>query len=146
MDELIRTLHEGGHTLVLYNNTSVGDTIQTFNERGVLTLYRLLTSGSHDLQGAILADKVVGKAAAALMILGGVKEIHVDVISQLALDLFEGSSVEVGYTAVVPHIINRAGDGWCPMETRCRDCRTAEECLVQVELFLKQMAGGSASR
>lgn len=43
-----------------------------FRERGVKDLYRLLTTEPSSLAGAFVADKVVGKAAAALLILGGV--------------------------------------------------------------------------
>lgn len=52
-----------------------------FRERGVKDLYRLLTTEPSSLAGAFVADKVVGKAAAALLILGGVGELHADVIS-----------------------------------------------------------------
>lgn len=49
--------------------------IRVFHERSVKDLYRLLKEESEFLDGAFVADKVVGKAAAALMILGGVKEV-----------------------------------------------------------------------
>lgn len=48
-----------------------GDTIRIFRKRGVQDLYRLLKDDPDFLKGAFVADKVVGKAAAALMILGG---------------------------------------------------------------------------
>ena len=36
----------------------------------------------------------------------------------------------------VPHIINRAGDGICPVERLCAGARTAAECLPLIEGFL----------
>ena len=125
-------LHEGGHTLVVAN----GNVFRTFDRRGVADLYRLLREDPGFLRGAGVADKVVGKAAAALMLLGGVAELHTDVISGKAIELLHGSSLRYAYDLEVPHIINRARDGWCPLETRCRDCRTAEECLTQIEAFI----------
>lgn len=59
-------------------------------------------------------NKVVGKAAAALMIVAGVSELHADVISRPALDLLAGSGVKVGYAEEVPHVINRSGTGLVP--------------------------------
>ena len=65
-----------------------GDEVRIFRERGVKDLYRLLREEPQLLDGAFVADKVVGKGAAALMILGGVEELFADVVSRAALDLF----------------------------------------------------------
>ena len=107
-----------------------------FRERGVKDLYRLLTTEPSSLAGAFVADKVVGKAAAALMILGEVGELHADVVSRPALDLFADSGVRVSYGTAVPHIINRTKTGWCPLETCCRYCLTPQDCLVRIEEFI----------
>lgn len=116
-----------------------GDTIRIFRKRGVQDLYRLLKDDPDFLKGAFVADKVVGKAAAALMILGGVEELFTFTVSRLARDLFERSAVKLDFDQEVPHIINRAGTGWCPMESRCRDLDTPEACFGQVEEFLNTM-------
>lgn len=108
-----------------------------FRERGVKDLYRLLREYPEVLKGAVVADKVVGKAAAALMILGGVEEVFAQVISQSAHSLFKTTSIQVNYIRQVPHIINRTQSGWCPLETRCFTLQTPEECLAQIEAFLK---------
>lgn len=93
MGELVSLLHEGGYSLVLQKDGK----IHTFSERGVADLYRLRSENPELLQGAFLADKVVGKGAAALMILGGVAELHADVISEPALSLLAESPVRVSY-------------------------------------------------
>ena len=59
-----------------------GDEVRIFRERGVKDLYRLLREEPQLLDGAFVADKVVGKGAAALMILGGVEELFADVVSR----------------------------------------------------------------
>lgn len=131
-DDLRELLHSGNHSLVVAN----GD-VCIFDGRGVSDIYSLFKKDSGFLKGASIADKVVGKAAAALMILAEVEEVHTDVISQLALDLFAGSRVNVSYTTVVPHIINRTQTGWCPLETRCHNCQTPQDCLCRIEEFIK---------
>ena len=113
-----------------------GDTIRIFRERGVRDLWRLLHEEPELLDGAFVADKVVGKGAAALMILGGVEELFADVVSRAALDLFAAAGKAVAYTVAVPHIINRADDGICPVERLCAGARTAAECLPLIEGFL----------
>lgn len=113
-----------------------GDEIRIFRERGVRDLYRLLKEEPALLRGSFVADKVVGKAAAALMILGGVHELFADVISHPALELLARYRMRVGYTVAVDHIVNRTRTGWCPMEIRCRECETADACLTEIEDFL----------
>ena len=116
-----------------------GDVIRIFRERGVKDLFRLLKEEPVMLRGAFIADKVVGEAAAALMVLGGVRELFADVISHSALELLARYRVRVSYTVAVDHIINRTRTGWCPMEIRCRECTTADECLEQIEDFMKTL-------
>lgn len=116
-----------------------GDRIRLFHERGVKDLYRLLRNEPGSLEGASLADKVVGKAAAALMIAGGVKEVYAVIVSQPACELFECSPVRLRFGSVVPHIINRTQTDWCPLEKRCRDAVDVQDCLSRIESFLQSV-------
>lgn len=63
-------------------------------------MFFLLENEPEFLLGAFVADKVVGKGAAALMVLGGVKHVYTDVISTPALDLFKTYGVEVSFSEV----------------------------------------------
>ncbi|MDE6443308.1 MAG: DUF1893 domain-containing protein [Muribaculaceae bacterium] len=36
----------------------------------------------------------------------------------------------------VPNIINRSGDGICPVENLCKDCTTATECVPLIKQFV----------
>lgn len=118
-----------------------GGETRIFRERGVKDLFRLLAEQPQFLRGAFVADKVVGKGAAALMILGGVQEVYADVISTPARELFRQAGVHADSRQEVPCIINRTKTGWCPVETLCRDCRTAEECLPQIRAFIEGQQG-----
>lgn len=132
---LVETLHREGCSCVIGN----GDKIIVCHQRGVKDLLHLLQSEPQTLKGAMIADKVVGIGAAALMILGGVVEVYADVISSPALRLLETTSVNVTYGQCVPNIINRAGTGICPVETICRDCPTAIDCLPLIEKFVNSL-------
>lgn len=135
MEELISMLHTGGYSCVIAN----GEEIRTFTQRGVADLYDLLTMEPEFLKGAIIADKVVGKGAAALMILGEIKELYTDVISTKALELFQKSEVKVDFTQEVPFIWNRNHTGWCPVETMCSEENSAENILPLIRDFLERM-------
>lgn len=113
-----------------------GDTIRLFRERGIKDLFRILKEHPEWLQGARVADKVVGKGAAALMLLGGVEELFSDVISYPALELLARHNVVVSYTIAVERIANRTKTGLCPIEELCIACETPEEALRKIEDFI----------
>ena len=112
LEEARSLLERGNYTCVLCRD---GSTV-TDNRRGVRPLLELLDSET-DLHGYSAADKVVGKAAAFLYCLLGVRALYAGVISQPALSVLEDAGITVRYGTFVPAIRNRAGDGFCPMET-----------------------------
>lgn len=129
--------------LVKENSSCVVDNgveVRSFYGRGVSDLYRLLTEEPEFLTGAFIADKVVGRGAAALMILGGVNAVFARVISTPALEFFRTYGIEVEYTVEVPHIINRQGSDWCPLEKRCIHVATVEECRVIIDQFMQELS------
>ena len=125
-----KTLLSGNHTIAVKK----GDKVFTSSDRGVKPLLHLLENEKDFLKGASVADKVIGKAAALLMVLGGVKEVHTGVISEPAVEVFEKHHIPYYYEEKVKRIINRKGDGLCPMETLCID---VEEPTVAFEKIKK---------
>lgn len=132
----IEMLHCEGCSCVITD----GAEFRMFHQRGVKDLYDILSTQPELLRGAFIADKVVGKGAAALMILGGIDSLYTDTISEAALELFARYNIEVKYDKLVPHIINRAGTGMCPVESLCKECGTAEECLPLIKDFIERLA------
>lgn len=132
MDELIDILHRGTYSCVIRH----GATTRTFCQRGVGDLWRLCQEEKHFLQGAQIADKVVGKGAAALMIHGGVSEVYAEVISEPALRLLLTHGVKCRYGQLTDRILNRRADGLCPVETRCIDREEITEMVKEINDFI----------
>lgn len=133
--QAIDTLHATHCSCVIAN----GSRLEQFHERGVKDLHHLLHNDKALLDGAFIADKVVGKGAAALMIAGGVKAVYADVMSRAALSLFQHHGLEVEYGLLVDNIINRTGTDICPVEKLCAQCLTAKECLPLIEDFVSKL-------
>lgn len=129
INNLKEILLKENHTIVIYKNDA---SVIVSDDRGVAPLMNLLKEDVKQLQDSIIADKVIGKAAALLMAYAGVKEVYTPVISKPAVDVFEKYNVKVSYDKVVDRIINRKGDGLCPMETLCIDIDDPEEAFVQL--------------
>ena len=104
-------LDESGQTLVLCKE----GTILKSTLRGVDPMLAYLDQ-KIDLNGYSAADKVVGKAAAFLFVIVGVRSIYARVISQPALAVLQSNGISVCYDETTEHIINRAGTDFCPME------------------------------
>lgn len=108
------------------------DDFFTSQERGVKPLLYLLKEKKGFLKGASVADKVIGKAAALLMVLGEIKEVHTLIISEPAIKVFEKYNISCFYDKKVTRIVNRAGDGLCPMETLCLDVENPQEAFDRI--------------
>lgn len=135
MEELINLLHAGNYSCVIANK----EKIRTFTQRGIADLYDLLLSEPDFLKEALIADKVVGKGAAALMILGGIKELYTDLISTKALELFRQWNIEVSFAEEVPSIWNRDRTGGCPVETLCDNVESPADMLPLIRNFIEKM-------
>ena len=135
MNNIIELLHNGKYSCVISN----GSEIRTFTKRGVVDLYELLESDPAFLNGSRIADKVVGKAAATLMMLGGVTHIHADVISEPAIALLENTDIEFRFNKVVPLIENRDKSGTCPLEDICRSTNSPQELFLLIKEFVEKI-------
>lgn len=133
MHTLIPLLHTGNFSCVIRK----GDAVRTFTQRGVADLYALLTTEPDFLKGSSIADKVIGKGAAALMIQGGVQHVYADVISRPALVLLQSYHMDVQYETLTDNIINRAGTGICPVEQRCLPLEKLEDMVEAIEDFVE---------
>ena len=102
----------------------------THANRGVQDLLTLLNEQPERLRGAVVADKMIGKAAAALMIEGGVKAVYTNLICTPARELLEQAGVKVVAAEEVPMILNRDRSGQCPIDSRLNEAQTADECVA----------------
>ena len=127
-------LAEGEYTVVLCR----GDDTHTDTRRGVAPLLALLDRGE-DVTAYSAADKVVGKAAAFLYLRLGVTAVHAGVMSAPARDLLAAHGVAVTCDTLVPAIRNRAGDGYCPMETVTLPLTDPTEAEAAIRKRLKEL-------
>ena len=125
-----KQLLDGGASLAI-----VGGGELTFNEHGVKTLLSLQSA----LAGASVADKIVGKAAAMLLVRGGAIEVYAEVISEPALEVFKRHGVPRVFGELVPNIINRNKTGICPMEQAVLD----ENDIEKAYGILVEKTGGA---
>jgi len=84
---------------------TLGNVIFKSKDKSVQPLLDWMNSGNNYM-GYMLADKIVGKAAAFIMIAMGIREIYAQVISEPAKALLEKEHVVVNADLVVPEILD----------------------------------------
>lgn len=127
-------LRESVHTCILCKP----DLLLTSEKRGIVPLLEHLEAGR--LRDAFVADKIIGKAAAMLLILGGAKGVYGEVMSEKAKELLLAAGIETAFGSLTPHIINRKGDGLCPMEQAVLDLSDPKEVPAAIKAALQRLA------
>ena len=112
--------------------------VYTTTPRGVAPLLIWLQSGV-DTCGFSAADKVVGKAAALLYCLLGVRRVHGDVMSDAAVKVLRRNGIEVYWDRLTDGIRNRAGTGPCPMEAATMSIDDPDEALPVILATLARL-------
>ena len=87
----------------------------TDNGRGISPMMSFLGEG-RDLNGYSVADVIVGKAAAMLFVKAGIREVYGEVMSEAGYRYLQEHHIPCAYGTLTEKIINRKGDGPCPME------------------------------
>lgn len=85
---------------------------------------------------AIIVDKVIGKAAAMLLIDSGAKFIHGKMMSEYAIKILEKYKVKYSYDKKVDFIINRTNDGMCPLEASVQH---VEDLEIAFDVIVKKV-------
>ena len=94
MEELKKLLDQDD--VLGVTRSATGD-LHFFKHRGVIDLFNLLNTHSDFMRGGCVADKVIGRGAALLIIKGGVVEVYARLISEPAFDVLCNHGVQVAY-------------------------------------------------
>ncbi len=128
--DLKKTLLENNYSIVSSNGYS---SVKT----GIMPIMLAMKDDLHFFEGCSVADKIIGKASAMLLTLSGVKEVYTPVLSRSGQEIFEKYHVAYEYDELVDYIVNRKGDGMCPMEMTVKDIDDMNEAY---EALKKKLA------
>lgn len=118
---------------------SVQGELRTFSRRGVADLFSLVADEPDFLRGASVADRVIGRGAALLLVKGGAREVYAQVISSGALEVLRSVGIETSFDKEVPNIINRTGTDICPVEKLTASTSSPDEAYERIKQFLDSM-------
>jgi len=133
-----RMLETGDYTCVICGKAQV----YTTTDRGVAPLLSWLDNGT-DLKGFSAADRVVGRGAAFLYCLLGVKEVYARIMSRPAAQVLQEHGIGFCAGTLVAGIVNRAGNGPCPFEAAVIDIQDPQEALASIRKKRRELQGGN---
>lgn len=140
LEEAVRILKDEKYTCVILEST--GKRTVSY-ERGIKPLMQELRKDRQAFINSVVADKVIGKAAAMMCVLGKAKAVYGDVMSEEAKEVLERYQVVCEYETLVPFIENRTKTGRCPMEMAVLGIEDLEEAYNAVEAtIVKLMKAG----
>lgn len=120
----VARLHESDAVCVV---ARPGDTPRLLHGSGIAPIVHALRADRDAFAGCAVADKIVGLAAAYLFAYGRAAAIHGDVMSAAADRWLTEQQIPHSAGQVVEKIINRRGDGICPMEARALQAAGPED-------------------
>lgn len=103
--------------VVLYKD---GECKEYYQNR-IKDIKEILRKDENSLKDVIIADKVIGKVAASILTIAGVKEIYADVISKYAIPVLENNNIKYQYKKLTDYIVNNQKTGMCPMENKYKN-------------------------
>ena len=113
---------------------------------GIKPLMSELRRDRKAFDNGVIADKVVGKAAALMAVLGGARAVYGEVMSEGALRVLEKYNVYTEYGILVAYIENREHTGKCPMEDTVWEIEEPEIAFPALENTIAKLMSKSGER
>ena len=130
--ELKQLLLENSYSLVASNG-------YCSKENGIKPVLFKLNENKAYFKDLDVADKIVGKASAMLLTLSGVRSVYAMTLSKAGQEIFEKYDIPYRYDVLTDYIVNRSGDGMCPMEMTVKDIDDLEEAYIALKNKVQEM-------
>ena len=124
----MRRVVDGGASAVVARD---GVIVAEERGRGVEPLLRLL-DGRRLGPGSLVFDRAIGRAAAAICLVGQVREVRALVMGEDAAELLRRYDVACSAERMVDRVLNRDRTADCPLERKVADCDDPAEMVKRL--------------
>ena len=130
MDVYLTELDKRGMCLMVWKG---GEVVFSSPSKGIRPHLEVIERlGREKLAGSVMADKIVGRAAALLMLYSVPAEVHAGVITTTAKELLRAKGVNVCLDIEVPAIKEKDGRIYCPFEAMVQGISDPEEAYPAI--------------
>ncbi len=135
----MRALVAGGKSCVIAKD---GVIVQQLEGRGLSPLLAAFDADRKFVSQALVHDRVVGRAAAAIYALGAARQVIADVMSEDAAAFLKARGIACVSAKSVKEIRNRAGDGSCPLESAVKGLDDPKKMVEVLRATLGKLKKG----
>ena len=132
-------LHQKGLTLIIVKNGTVLFETASHRISGFLGAIEQFGGG---LEGASVADRVVGKAIALLCVYAGIREVYAEVLSRKAQAVLEENGIPCQWKELVDTIFDLNRNGVCPFEKAAAGISDPEAAYATFKALLESFKAG----
>lgn len=129
MNQYLNRLEETGNSLMIYKN---GELLFESDLGGIRPHLKAIDEHKDDLEGTLMVDKILGRAAAFLVIYSRAAEAITAVVSTPGKNLLEANNFKFSYREEVPHIKMKNGVIYCPFESMVQGLHDPHEAYSAI--------------
>jgi hypothetical protein len=138
MNKYLEYLERTGKSLIIYRK---GEIIFQSDKKGIRPhLIAIERLGREALQGTVMVDKIVGRAAALLIMYSGASEVHAALISSGGKELFQKMGVVFTFNEETEAIKVKEGKIFCPFEKMVQGITDPEEAYRKIVAKMKELS------
>ena len=117
----------------------VGEDIVKDKAIGIKPIFQRVKLNKNFFKDVIVADKIIGKAAAMLLINSGVSQVYGETMSLSAIEILEKYNIYYEFGEKVDFIHNRDNTGLCPMEETVKNIDLPCEAFEPLEKTINRL-------
>lgn len=113
-----------------------GKVIMEAEDRGIRPFVQAVIELGEKLRGAVIGDRVTGRASAMLCIYSGAVAVYTPLASDSAATELQLANIKLIADERTPRILNRQGTDMCPFEKMTEDLQSSNEVFQTLVDFL----------
>ena len=129
MNHYLDILEETGNSLMIYKN---GELFFESSQKGIRPHLKAINELGSSLEGSLMVDKILGRAAAFLVVYSKAAEAMTVVLSTPGKRVLEKYRVKYCYREEVPHIKMENGVIYCPFERMVQGIEDPDEAYKAI--------------
>jgi len=141
MNRYLDVLEKSGNSLMIYKN---GELLFESDLGGIRPHLKSINKHGDALEGTIMVDKILGRAAAFLVVYSKAAEAITNIVSTPGKQVLEANHLKFSYLDEVPHIKMKNGEIYCPFESMVQGISDPIEAYTAIVEKMESFRGPSS--
>ena len=129
MNHYLDILEKSGNSLMIYKN---GELLFESDLGGIRPHLKAINEHGGNLEGTLMVDKILGRAAAFLVVYSKAAEAITNIVSTPGKQVLEDNHLKFSYREEVAHIKMKDGVIFCPFESMVQGINDPVEAYAAI--------------